>query len=117
MVKIQTMIRFSCSPKSACIASRPIPSPSDPIEIVESPVDTPPPNHIPESELEESPLFVITPKIVHFATWTVQHGLSFRGSSFRPKCGAPIVPDAQVSPKLPKEVRFCLSYSPPCNRA
>ena len=83
-----------------------IPPPPDSIEIVDSPVDHPS-NHIPEPELEESPLFITTPKIVHFATWTVQHGLSFRGSKFRPKCGAPIVPDAQVSPELPKEVRFC----------
>ena len=82
------------------------PPPPDSIEIVDSPVDHPS-NHIPEPELEESPLFITTPKIVHFATWTVQHGLSFRGSKFRPKCGAPIVPDAQVSAELPKEVRFC----------
>ena len=78
--------------------------------LLESPVDTPVPNHIPASELAESPLFVVTPKIVHFASWTVQHGLEFRGSRFRPKCGAPIVPDAEVSQELPKEVRkACLT--------
>ena len=67
------------------------PSPVEPIEIVESPVDTPLPNHIPDPELFEAPLFVITPKIVHFASWTVQPGLDFRGSRFRPKCGRSLV--------------------------
>ena len=80
---------------------------SQPIEIVESPVDDPCPNHVPDSELSESPLFILTPKIVHFASWTIQLGLEYRGCRFRPKCGSPLVPDAQVSPELPKEVRFC----------
>ena len=80
---------------------------SQPIEIVESPVDDPCPNHVPDSDLSESPLFILTPKIVHFASWTIQLGLEYRGCRFRPKCGSPLVPDAQVSPELPKEVRFC----------
>ena len=52
---------------------------SQPIEIVESPVDDPCPNHVPDSDLSESPLFILTPKIVHFASWTIQLGLEYRG--------------------------------------
>ena len=50
---------------------------------------------------------LVTSKIVHCASWTVQSGVDFRGSRFRPKCGSPIVPDAQVSLELPSGVRFC----------
>ena len=79
----------------------------DPIEIEESPVDSPRTNHIPDPELDELSLFIITPKIVHVAAWTVQLGLDFRGSAYRPKCGARIVPGSQVSEELPQAVRMC----------
>ena len=79
----------------------------DPIEIEESPVDSPRTNHIPDPELDELSLFIITPKIVHVAAWTVQFGLDFRGCAYRPKCGARIVPGSQVSEELPQAVRMC----------
>ena len=82
-------------------------SAQEPVEIVDSPVDPPATNHIPDPELSACPLFIVTSKIVHCASWTVQSGVDFRGSRFRPKCGSPIVPDAQVSLELPSGVRFC----------
>ena len=84
-----------------------MPSFDHPIEVVESPVDDSCPNHVPSPDLAESSLFILTPKLVHFASWTIQTGLEYRGCRFRPKCGSPVVPEAQVSPDLPKEARFC----------
>ena len=84
-----------------------MPSFDHPIEVVESPVDDSCPNHVPSPDLAASSLFILTPKLVHFASWTIQSGLEYRGCRFRPKCGSPVVPEAQVSPDLPKEARFC----------
>ena len=78
----------------------------DPIEIVESLIDSPHVNHIPDPELDELSLFIVTPKLIHVAAWTIQPGLDFRGSAYRPKCGARTVPGSQVSEELPQAVRM-----------
>ena len=92
------------------LLSRVSPPTVDPIEIVESPespIDSPHVNHIPDPELDELSLFIVTPKLIHVAAWTIQPGLDFRGSAYRPKCGARIVPGSQVSEELPQAVRMC----------